>query len=135
MAQAVLNQRVYEHFSVADTTGTLLAGIDTSSFIVYIYDPNGNEISSSVSLTIEELTNGSYKASFVPNQVGTWYVVILHEIYFPWGKTDDVQVEVADLSDIYSDVTTALGLLHHNIYIDNTVFDDTNNLISARVRL
>jgi len=33
------------------------------------------------------------------------------------------------------DLKRALGLLHENIYIDTPVYDDFNNLISARVRI
>ena len=62
-------------------------------------------------------------------------MAVFHPQYFPWGKTDDVQVYEADISDIYENVRKVLGLVHHNIYIDNTVFDENNNMISARVRI
>ena len=34
-----------------------------------------------------------------------------------------------------NDLKRALGLMHENIYIDTPVYDDFNNLISARVRI
>lgn len=33
------------------------------------------------------------------------------------------------------DLKRALGLMHENIYIDNPVYDEFNNLVSARVRI
>lgn len=41
----------------------------------------------------------------------------------------------ATVSGIGLDVKRALGLLHENIYIDNTTYDAHNNLISGRVRI
>lgn len=40
-----------------------------------------------------------------------------------------------DVSDIATDIKRVLGLLHENVYIDNTSYDAYNNLISGRVRI
>ena len=37
--------------------------------------------------------------------------------------------------DIYDIVRRTLGLVHHNMYIDEPVYDDVGNMISARVRI
>jgi len=55
MIMGVIDQQVEEHFTVADTNGNLVPGIDTTSFTIYIYDPNGIEVSASVSSSIIEL--------------------------------------------------------------------------------
>jgi hypothetical protein len=42
-------------------------------------------------------------------------------------------IEVID-ADIYNHVRRALGLIHENFFIDQTVYNSDGNLISARVR-
>lgn len=133
--QGVLNQTVDEHFTVSDSSGILVTGIDSSSFIAYVYNPSGTNVTGSVSGSFSELGDGNYKYSFTPNATGTWYVNMVHPIYFPWGKNDDIQVYDGDLSMIYQTVIRTLGLSHHNIHIDNTVFDEYGNMINARVRI
>lgn len=39
------------------------------------------------------------------------------------------------MTTIYDIVRKTLGLVHHNFYIDQTVFDDNGNMVSARVRI
>lgn len=134
--QGVINKQVEEYFTVSDGSGNLISGIDTTAaFTTYVYNPSNVEVSLSVETGIIELGNGSYKYIFTPNAEGMWYVVITHPTYFPWGKTDDVQVFSGDLSDIYESVIKTLGLGHHNVYIDDTTYDNYGNLVSARVRI
>jgi hypothetical protein len=135
MIHGVKDIPVDEHFTVADSNGNLVAGIDSSAFTVYVYDPTDAEVSSSVSGSITELGNGNYKYTFTPNLNGVWYITITHPTYFSWGKSDDVYVDSADLTDIYDIVRKTLGLVHHNIFIDETVFDEVGNMTSARVRI
>jgi hypothetical protein len=135
MILGTINKQTEEHFTVSDSNGNLISGIDSTSFSTFTYDPDGNEVSSSVSESIVELGNGNYKYLFTPNLTGTWYVVLIHPTYFPWGKADDVQVYQGDITDIYTNVVKTLGLVHHNIYIDQTQYDDYGNLTSARVRI
>jgi len=135
MILGVINEQTEEHFTVSDRNGNLISGIDATAFSTFVYNPNNAEVSNLVSESIVELGNGSYKYLFTPNQLGTWYVVLTHPIYFPWGKTDDVQVYRGDMSDIYDSVVRTLGLVHHNFYIDQTTYDEYGNMISARVRI
>jgi len=134
MLQGVLNQPVSEHFTVADVDGNLIAGIPPGQFTLYVYDPAGSEVSGSVSGTIIELGTGNYKYVFTPDSEGTWYVNAVHPTYFPWGKSDDVQIFNTDLSTIYDTVEKALGLSRHNMYIDDPTYDEHGNMVSARVR-
>ena len=39
------------------------------------------------------------------------------------------------ISTLNTDMKRVLGLIHENIYIDNTTYDNNKNLVSARVRL
>lgn len=39
------------------------------------------------------------------------------------------------LNTTHQDIKRTLGLIHENIYIDNPIYDESNNLISARVRI
>jgi hypothetical protein len=135
MILGVINKPVDEHFTVSDGSGNLISGIDSTAFNVHVYDPSATEVTISVDGSFTELGNGSYKYTFTPNDNGTWYVVVTHPTYFPWGKTDDVQVYDNDISAIYNDVVKTLGLVHHNFYIDDATYDDFGNMVGARVRI
>lgn len=135
MIHGVKDKPVDEHFTVADSNGNLVSGIDTTSFTVYVYNPSNSEVSSLVGNGFTELGNGNYKYTFTPNSNGVWYVNVTHPTYFPWGKNDDVYVDSADMSEIYETVRRTLGLVHHNMYIDNPTYDDYGNMVSARVRI
>ncbi len=136
MIHGVKDQPVHENFTVADGSGNLISGIDTTTgFIPYVYDPSGSEVTGSVSGFFTELGDGNYRYTFTPNVNGVWYANVTNDAYFPWGKNDDVYVDTADLSSIYEIVRRTLGLVHHNIYIDNAAYDEFGNMTSARVRL
>lgn len=134
MLQGVLNSLVSEHFTIADSDGNLVPGVAPATITLYVYNPSGTEVSGLVGGLITELGSGNYKYTFTPNAVGTWYVVATHPVYFPWGKTDDVQVFNTDLDAIYDAVEKTLGLSKHNMYIDDPTYDEYGNMTSARVR-
>jgi YD repeat-containing protein len=136
MIHGVKDQPVDEHFTVCDSNGNLITGLDTTtSFTAYVYDPDGNNVTGSVSGSFTELGDGNYKYTFTPNANGVWYVNVTNPTYFPWGKNDDVYVDESDISGIYEIVRKTLGLVHHNMYIDEPVYDEVGNMISARVRI
>jgi len=135
MILGVIDRQAEEYFTVADSDGNLISDIDSTTFTIYIYNPNGIEASSSVSASIVEIGNGSYKLLFTPDITGIWYVNVIHPSYFPWGKNDDIQVYQGDITDIHNNVIKTLGLVHHNFYIDQTVYDNYNNMVSSRVRI
>lgn len=135
MINGVKDQPVDEHFTVADGSGNLISGIDATSFTVHVYNPTGVDVVASVGLGFTDLGSGNYKYTFIPNVNGIWYVVVTHPIYFPWGKTDDVVVDTVDMTQIYEIVRRTLGLVHHNMYIDNPTYDEYGNMVSARVRI
>lgn len=136
MIHGVKDQTVDEHFTVSDSQGNLITGLDTTTdFTAYIYDPDGNNVTSSVSASFTELGDGNYKLTFTPDQNGVWYINVTNSTYFPWGKNDDVYVDESDLSGVYEIVRRTLGLVHHNMYIDNPSYDEYGNMIAARVRI
>ena len=135
MTQGVINEPVVEYFTIVDAYGIPVSGVDPGEITSYVYNPSDSEVSGSVSESFTELGAGNYKYTFTPNAVGRWYVMLTHPTYFPWGKNDDVEVHTGDISDIYNNVIKTLGLVHHNIYIDNAEYDDLRNMTAARVRI
>ena len=136
MINGVKNQPVYENFTVSDSNGNLISGIDTTTgFTPYVYNPSGSEVNVSVSGFFTELGNGNYRYTFTANLNGVWYVNVVHSVYFPWGKSDDVYIQDSDLTAVYEIVRKILGLTHENMYIDQPLYGDGGSLISARVRI
>jgi len=136
MIHGVKDKPVHENFTVSDKHGNLISGIDTTTgFVPYVYDPSGSEVTGSVSGVFTELGNGNYRYTFTPSENGVWYVNVTNSTYFPWGKNDDIYVDEADLTSVYETAIRTLGLVHHNIHIDNAVYDDSGNMISGRVRI
>ena len=138
MVLGTVGFKVYENFSVIDETGTLASGIDINEFNVDVFNPAGAEVSNSTIVSISELGNGHYRIEFTPDQVGTWYIVVYHYQYFPWGKSDDVQVYTSDISRIASELGRVLGLTQENYYLDNTIYTEYQGaqlLTSGRIRI
>ena len=135
MIHGTKDKQVIEYFTVSDSSGNLISGIDSSAFNIFIYDSTSTEVSNIIGGYFTDLGDGNYKYSFTPNMNGIWYVVVTHSIYFPWGKTDDIYVDTENLSGIYDIVIKTLGLVHHNVYIDQTIYDEHSNMMSARVRI
>ena len=132
----VVNQQVEEHFTVVNKQNNLITGIDgTTEITAHVYNAAGVEVTSLVQDGYVELGDGNYKYLFTPDSPGTWYVVLIHPEYFPWGKTDDVQVFNSDIDDVYDNVIKTLGLVHHNMQIDDATYDEYGNMIAARVRI
>ena len=187
-----------EDFTVVASDGTLVTGLVDGNFTRKLYDEDGNEVSGSITITITELDNGNYRASFTPDNPGMWFMVIYHATYFPWGKSDSIQVfdndfdsiddsldnialtindmtssinnmsisldnvtiavndmtnsinyisseiDTANISltnltssvnDITDLITRSLGLSQENQYLDNSSYDENNNLTSCRIRI
>lgn len=130
-----LGETLNEDFTVIDGDRELVTGLIDGEFTKDLFDPNGNEVSDTIGITISELGNGHYRATLTLNEIGTWYIVIYHPTYFPWGKQDYIQVFNNDFDSLGELVTRVLGLTQENQYIDNTSYDGDNNLISCRIRI
>lgn len=132
---AKLGEILNEDFTVIDSDRELVTGLVNGDFTKNLFDPSGNEVSGVIGITISELGNGHYRATLTLNEVGTWYMVVYHSTYFPWGKQDYIQVFNNGFDSIGELITRILGLTQENQYIDNASYDDDNNLVSCRIRI
>ncbi len=130
-----IGEEIQEDFTILDVEHNLISGIDSTAFTVYLYSPNDSEVSSSIGLTFTELGNGHYRAKFIPNSVGIWYINIYHSIYFPWGKADTIQVFTNDFDTITVLLERILGMVQENFFIDNTTYNSQHMLTESRIRL
>jgi hypothetical protein len=130
-----VNEIVYKSFSVTDQKKDLVTGLIDSDFSRDLYDPVGNEISDTIVVTITELSSGHYRASFTPSMSGDYFLSVYHQTYFPWGKTGTIKIYNENFDSLGESQSLVLGLVHQNIYIDNTTYDINNNLVGARVRI
>ena len=134
---------VKEDFTVVDGLNNLVTGIDSTSFIIHIYNPNDSEVSSTLSPEIVELGSGNYRLKFIPDITGVWYIQVIHSTYFPWGKENTVQVFNNNIDDISTHLDTmtdliirTLGLTQENFYIDNTSYDPDHGMMTgSRIRI
>ncbi len=131
-----------EDFTITNDSNSLITGLVDGDFTRDLFDPDNNEVSSSITVTVTELGGGSYRTSFIPNKIGKWYLIIYHPTYFPWGKANNISVLNSNSDTLESIIqslvimtTRALGLMQENQVIDNTVHDSAGNMLSSRVRL
>jgi len=125
----------FEDFTVVDHEHNLISGLDSTSFVSYIYSPADTEVSSSINPTIIELGNGHYRLKFIPNEIGMWYVNIYQSTYFPWGKSGSLQVFGNDFDTITTLLERILGMVQENFFIDNTTYNAQHMLTESRIRL
>ena len=114
--------------------------VETDATVTYrIFDDTGTVELVSVQTTAYNTTTKSYIDSLVPSiswidqEVGSYLII------WTIADTDD------DFNDTYTEdlqvnidktkIDKILGLVHQNILIDETEYDDYGNLASARVRL
>jgi len=125
-----IHQPVYEDFVVIDTTNAgFITGIDVTEFTSFIYDNDRNLYSGAINFF--EMGNGAYRCEFFPTSIGTWFITIIHPIYFPYGKSNTAMIYTSDLNMI----TQIAGLSQENYSVDQTVYDSNGNMISSRIRL
>jgi len=130
-----LGEEIKEEFSVLDISNILVSGIPLSEFNTHLFNPSDNEVSDTSSVSFIELGHGHYRVSFTPNQVGNWMLIAYHPTYFPWGKSNTIQVFANDFDSIAIMLQKVLGLVQENFSVDQTTYDSNNNLTSSRVRI
>lgn len=123
---------VQEDFTVYNGS-SLVTGLSDGDFSKFLYSPDGTQ--SVIAVSITELGSGNYRASFIPNETGTWYLTITHSSYFPWGKSGSIQVFTTNFDLLDEDMKRVLGLNHENVYIDQATYDSDGNMDSARLRI
>ena len=105
---------VYKDFSVINDIKQLVPGINTNEFTYHIFNDKGEDMSSYNSLKIIELGYGHYRSIYIPNSIGTWLLSIYHPIYFPWGKTDNIQIFAQDFNSMALLIKRICGLVQEN---------------------
>lgn len=130
-----IGESISDGFSVTDSTNVLVPGIDSTAFTYHLFDPDNIEVGSSIGVNIIELGYGHYRSSFAPNKTGVWILVIYHSTYFPWGKTGSFEIYTSDFNTIAANLARALGLMQENYYLDETIYDENNNLTYGRIRI
>lgn len=94
-----------------------------------------NGVQSVLPVAVAEISgSGEYKVTFTPDAMGIWIVEVTimfnKQVWF-----GEYEAVVGELDDIYEIVRRIAGLSHENIFIDNTVYDNDSQLVSARVRI
>ena len=106
-----------------------------------IYLPNG--ISPVDQVALEHKNKGRYEDNWTPTLVGTY--IVHYVVYLDVGRTipstkysrelDQIFVTQSSQDDILTLLIRIKGLVHENAFIDNTEFDECDQLVSARVRI
>ena len=130
-----IGEIISDGFSVTTSSNVLVPGIDSTAFTYHLFDPDNNEVGSTIGVNITELGYGHYRSSFVSNKTGVWILSIYHSTYFPWGKTGSFEIYTSDFNTIAVNLARMLGLMQENYYLDETIYDDANNLTSGRIRI
>ena len=95
-----INTEIIDDFTVLDLTGVRKSGITLTDFTKKLYNSTGTEVSGTITVTITELELGNYRASFTPNVIGIWKLVVTHATYFPQGKENDYIIYNEDFDSL-----------------------------------
>ena len=132
--QLPINVEVVDQFPVYELDEwTKRSGLVQGDFDVVVY-LDGVEQAAFPFAIAEIGTSGEYALSFTPTAVGGWMV----DVRVPYNEQEwYVQVDSVDetTSSLYELVRRALGLIHENVFIDETIYDATGQMTSSRVRL
>ncbi len=132
--EVVVDLEVTDQFPVYGFDGySRISGLIQADFDVTIYK-NGI-VQSAYPFIISEISNGEYRFRFTPNSTGFWMVVVGNEDYMQWRDGEYDVVLASKIEDIYNMVKRVLGLVHENMFIDETEYDENGQLVSARIRL
>lgn len=94
-------------------------------------------------LDLPHKVKGRYEAAWIPSSTGVYTAHFI--VYDDVGHTiesivytreaEQMVVTVNDTDDIALMMVRVLGLVHENVFIDNTVHDINGQLVAARVRV
>jgi hypothetical protein len=94
-------------------------------------------------IDLPHLHLGRYEADWTPSTAGVFSVVFV--TYADSGHTvenvtytravDQVFVTQSDMDDLAAQIVRILGLVHENVFIDNTVHDAFGSLVAGRIRI
>ncbi len=126
-----LGDIVVDHFPVFDTDGYTKKSGETV-FTTTLWKDAVEQV---LSVVIAEIgSSGEYKVSFTPDAIGVWSVDVLADYNKDvWGA--EYSVTLGSVDEIMDRLARILGLVHENIFIDNTGYDAGGQLIAARARI
>lgn len=120
---------------------TLEDGNETQYPQVELYEPGGTV--PIATLDLPHKVKGRYEASWTPTAANVFTAHFF--VYADAGHTvenivyvraiEQIVATESSIDDLASKIIRALGLLHENAFIDNTVHDAYGSLVAARIRL
>lgn len=132
-----INTVMIDDFTIVDESGTRYTGV--TGFTFELWNPSNVNVSSTgITVTVTELGTGSYRASYTPNVIGIWKLVIYHATYFPAGKDATHRIYINDIDSIGAEtdkIKYVLGLSQENFRIYDQVYNVNGNMTSATVRV
>lgn len=106
-----------------------------------IYEPNGATPIAVIDLVHQ--AKGRYEGSWTPSTVGSYTALFI--VYVDFARTvesiiytreaEQIFVSSSDIDDLASMLVRVLGLVHENVFIDNTTYDPNSMLLTARLRV
>ena len=106
-----------------------------------VYDPGGTVPIAVVNLVHQ--VKGRYEGSWIPSSVGSYTALFI--VYADAARTvesimytreaEQIFVTSSDIDDLASMLIRVLGLVHENVFIDNTTYDANSMLLTARLRV
>ncbi|MHA1787854.1 MAG: hypothetical protein ACTSXT_01375 [Candidatus Helarchaeota archaeon] len=126
-----------DDFIVIDEDNNPVTGLTLNDIIVNLYNPSKNNvanISGGIEVTINEVENGLYRISFIPNELGSWELLITHNTYFPYGKAQNYTCIESLIMD-NNLIKRILGLSQENYRIFNPIYDRAGNMTSATIKI
>lgn len=96
-----------------------------------------------VTIDLVHQSKGRYEGSWTPTSVGSYTALFI--VYVDGARTvesivytreaEQIFVSANDVDDLASMLVRVLGLVHENVFIDNTTYDPNSMLLTARLRL
>lgn len=106
-----------------------------------VYDPGGTVPLAVVNL--DHQVKGRYEGNWIPSSVGSYTALFI--VYADVARTvesilytreaEQIFVTSSDVDDLASMLIRVLGLVHENVFIDNTTYDASSMLLTARLRV
>jgi hypothetical protein len=116
-------------------------GNETQHPRAYIYEPGA--VSPIVALDLDHKALGRYESTFTPPDPEVYSAVFV--VYSDAGHTtesivytravEQIFATTGSVDDLTALILRILGLVHENIFIDNTVHDANGQLVACRVRI
>jgi len=98
------------YLEVYTNAGVPVLGLVNANFTKYLAF---NGVPNATVVTVTEVGNGMYEATFTPNTIGSWHLLIRNAVYNPrgWDETFDVTAAGPDLTTWVTDGYTYAQML------------------------